>query len=46
MSIIRKRKPLKYYADHVEVARNTHANLLIAGIIIVFIGFFAKIVFL
>ena len=46
MSIIRKRKPLKYYADHEEVARNTHANIIIAGLAIVFVGFFAKIVFL
>ncbi|MEZ4686741.1 MAG: hypothetical protein R3B47_11940 [Bacteroidia bacterium] len=46
MSIIRKRKPLSYYADHQEVARNTHANIILAGLAIIFIGFFAKIVFL
>ena len=46
MSLIRKRKPLKYYDDPVQVARRSHANMIIFGIGIVLLGFFLKIVFI
>lgn len=46
MSLLRKRRPISEFDDPQLLATRTHANLIIGGILLVLVGFFAKIVFL